>query len=725
MTHRLDAVFRPRSLVVIGASRDRQSMSGSLLHNLKQSFTGPLYVVHPSAAEVDGVPTRASVPELPDALDLAFIAVPARLVLPVARQCVEKKFRALVVISAGFSETGPAGRELEQQLLELARRAGVPLVGPNCLGMLNTDPHHAVNGTFSLPQPPAGNVAVGTQSGALGFVFPDYIRPWRIGISQLLSTGNKCDVGENDLLEFWRDDPQTQVIQLYLESFQQPREFLRLARQVSLDKPILMLKAGRTSAGQRAAGSHTAALAGPDQVAQGLLKQAGVIRAASLEELFETTALLATQPLPRGRRVAILTNAGGPGVVCADALEAAGLSVPELSPGLQERLRAPLPPAASVKNPVDLIGSTDPRHFADCLQALLPADELDAVVIIYVPRLPDTSDQIAQAVIDAGRPWAGKTVLSVFMQAEAAPTRLLDTDYRVPAFRFPEAAARALASAAARYEWLARPAGRLTRPAGMRLPEARRIVDQALASRSRGIAPQTDQPDKPEQPEPVQEPGFWLDPAATQRLVEACGLDVPEWYLAGGADEAIDAARRIGSAVVLKANSPTALHKASAGGVQLDLRGPAEIRLAYDLIRSAVPDTQGVLVQRYVPGGIEVLLGARRDESFGQVIGCGLGGTLVERLGRVGFRLHPLTDRDADELVDEQLAFLLNDERADGERSTLRQPLAPMRSALLCISCLLSEVPEFAELDLNPIKLLVDQRRACCVDARFHLAPGA
>src|SRR5215831_62270 len=409
--------FAPRAVAVVGASRRPGAIGNAILGNLRKAgFQGPIYPINPSAAEIDRLRAYARTTDVPGAVDLAVIAVPAALVEAAVDDCIQKNVRALVVVSAGFAETGADGRRREAALLEKVRRAGIRMIGPNCMGILSTDPAVRLDATFAPTFPPAGNVGFATQSGALGLAILDYAKRLDLGISSFASLGNKADVSSNDLIQYWADDPRTEVILLYLESFGNPRTFARLARRVARAKPIVAVKAGRSQAGARAAASHTGALAASDAVADGLFRQAGVIRTRTLEELFIVTKLLAHQPLPAGRRVAILTNAGGPGILAADACEAEGLELPPLSDSTTAALRAFLPAAASVGNPVDMIASATPDQYGRAMRILAADANVDALVVIYIPPLVTDPVQVAAAIADAAR-GTGKTVTAVFMSA--------------------------------------------------------------------------------------------------------------------------------------------------------------------------------------------------------------------------------------------------------------------------------------------------------------------
>jgi len=698
---KLDPILSPRSVAVIGAGRDPISMSGRLYRNLRDSFRGPVYAINPRAAMIDAARAFASVLDVPEPVDLAFVAVPVVHVLDVVRQCVRKDVRGLVVISAGYSETGPAGRVREHEILDLVRGAGMPMVGPNCFGVINTDPAVGLHGVISPIVPARGNIAFGSQSGALGVVIPDLIRRWQIGLSSFVSTGNKADVGENDLLLHWEHDPGTRLIALYLESFQDPRGFLEHARRITRAKPIVVLKAARTGAGRRAASSHTAALASQDAAADAVFRQAGVIRAETLQELFDIASLLSSQPVPTGPRVAVLGNAGGPGVLCADVLESGGLTLPVLSPRLQESLRASLPPGATVHNPIDLIGTIDAGLYRASLALLLGSDEVDAVITIYVPRESDTMRAVVRAVREtAAAAVAAKPVLGVFMQTEPVSEANAAPVPPIPSYLFPEAAARALARAVWYGNWLRTPPGKYPHFPQIDAQAARRLVASALERAT---------PD-----------GSWLDPDTVQHLLISFGLSVPRWAVAHFPDEAVAASARWETPVVVKVIAPSALHKTEAGGVVVDVRDEQQVREAYQRVVQTVADSRGVLVQEFIPGGHEVFIGVNRDPAFGPLIGCGLGGTLVELADDVAFRLHPLTDRDAAELVDSgRLARVLRCYRG-------RPPAdrAALTDALMRVSALVEALPEVAEMDLNPVLVLPSSRGAWVVDARIRVTPA-
>jgi acetyl coenzyme A synthetase (ADP forming)-like protein len=684
------AFFEPTSVAVIGANRERGKIGAEILHNLVVSgFTGQLAAVHPTATAIDGVRAYPRIADVPAPVDLAVIVVPARHVLDAVDECIAVGVPALCVISAGFGESDAEGRAREAALVERVRRAGCRLVGPNCMGLLNTDPAVRLNATFSPVNPPAGTVAMSTQSGALGLAILDYATRLNIGISSFVSVGNKPDVSGNDLIQYWAEDPRTSVILLYLESFGNPRKFSEIARRVGRTKPIVAVKAGRSAAGSRAASSHTGALASSDTVVDALFRQSGVIRTERLEELFDVAALLANQPVPRGRRVAILTNAGGPGILAADACEAQGLELPALTDATCAELRSFLPPAASVGNPVDMLASAPPDHYRRALSAILQDDQIDSVITIFIPPLVTDPADVATAIREASRTAGGKPILGVFMRAEGAPSTLAP----IPCYAFPESAALALARVSAYGQWRGRPIERVPALDGIDRRHVRDIVESALVGG-----------------------GGWMTADQSTALLTSVGIHSATAGTASTLATALETAARIGYPVALKAIGPTLLHKTERRAVALDLATPDALREAYrDLEDRLGADMTSVLVQQMVPKGVEMIVGAVHDPSFGPLVACGTGGVLVDVLADASFRLHPLTASDAGEMIDElRGARLLR-----GYRGAPPADEAALRDVLLRISSLIELAPEIQELDLNPV--IVKASGAVVADARIRL----
>jgi acetyl coenzyme A synthetase (ADP forming)-like protein len=693
-TASMKAFFEPRVVAVVGANRERGRIGSEILHNLLDAgFTGTVVPVHPTATEVQGLPAYPRVVDVPMPVDLAVIVVPAAHVLDAVDDCLAKSVRAICVISAGFGESGPAGRDLEAVLLERIRRAGCRLIGPNCMGLLNTDPAVRLNATFSPVYPPEGGVAMSTQSGALGLAILDYAKQLGIGISSFVSVGNKADVSGNDLIQYWADDPHTSVILLYLESFGNPKKFSEIARRVARIKPIAAVKSGRSGAGSRAASSHTGALASSDTVVDALFHQAGVIRTDRLEELFDVAALLSHQPVPRGRRVAILTNAGGPGILAADACEANGLELPALSDAACAELRSFLPAAASVGNPVDMIASATPDQYRRALAAVLRDDNVDSVIAIFIPPLVTDPDDVASAIAESAKTVEGKPVLGVFMRAGAAPQKLAP----IPSYAFPESAALALARVTAYGEWRVRPAGEAPVLDRFDRDAIRRRIDGALA---RG--------------------GGWLPQEEAHALLAAAGIETAASSVVKNADEAVRAAAGLGYPVALKALGPALLHKTERRAVALNLRDEAALRDAVADFRARFgADLAALLVQRMVPAGVEMIVGAMQDPLFGPLIACGSGGVLVDVLADTAFRLHPLSTSDARDMVDGLRGVRL----LRGYRNAPPADEAALHGVLLRVSELVAVCPEIQELDLNPVIVLPSG--ACAVDVRIRVDAAA
>jgi acetate---CoA ligase (ADP-forming) len=684
----MKSFFEPREVAVVGANRERGRIGSEILHNLVSGgFTGRLVAVHPTASRVDGVPAYPRVTDVPHDVDLAVVCVPADSVLDVVDDCITKGVKALVVISAGFGETGVAGRAVEQTILDRVRAAGIRLIGPNCLGIINTDPAVRLNATFSPVAPKPGRVAFSTQSGALGLAILDYVRTLNLGISTFVSVGNKVDVSGNDLIQYWADDPRTDVILLYLESFGNPRRFGQIARRVAGIKPIVAVKAGRSSAGARAASSHTGALAASDAVVDALFRQAGIIRTTRLEELFDVAALLARQPVPAGARVGVLTNAGGPGILAADACDASGLELPGLSDRTLAELRQFLPAAASVANPVDMLASAPAEHYRRAMELMLADDHIDSLLVIFIPPLVTKSEEVARAIVE-GASRTSKPVLANFITADEAPRELA----AIPSYMFPESAVAALAHATEYGAWRRRPKGTVPRFETIRTEHTRAIVDAAL---SRGDG--------------------WLTPPEAQQLLEAVGIPTAAVRIAATEDEAARAAREIGYPVALKAVGSEILHKSDVGGVLLNVGDEDALRAGVAALEARVgPAMTAVVVQQMVPEGIELLLGSVVDSTFGPLIACGSGGVLVDLLHDSAFRLHPLTDTDAADMIESlKGAPLLH-----GYRGRAPADESAAVDALLRVSALVELCPEIQELDINPLKVLEHGVRALDVRVR-------
>jgi acetyl coenzyme A synthetase (ADP forming)-like protein len=685
-------VLRPRAIAVVGASAREGSVGGAILRNvLAAGFTGTVHAVNRHGGELEGLVATRSVRDVPGELDLAVIAVPAEAVLGVARDCAGKGVHALVVVSAGFGEVGARGRALQGELLRVCRDAGIRLVGPNCLGVMNTDPAVGLNASFGPVQPPPGRVAFMSQSGALGIAVIDAAREEGLGLSSFVSVGNKADLSGNDFLAYWDRDDATDVILLYLESFGDPRRFARVARDVASRKPIVAVKGGRSPQGARAAGSHTGALlAASDATVDALFAQAGVVRTDTLGELFDVAGLLAAQPPPAGPRVAIVTNGGGLGILCADACHAAGLDVAPTPQPLQRALREHVSGAGAVGNPVDLLASAGPEQFAHAIGVLAAADAYDSVVVLYVPPLVTDPEAVAEAV-RAAADAAAVPVVAVFAMPEAPrAVRAL------PCFRFPEDAARALGRAARYGAWCAAPAGRVP---------VLDVDDAAAAAIIAGAL--------------ARGPG-WLAPMEAAALLDCYGIAQPRQALVGDAAAAVALARRWRCPIALKGVADGLVHRSDAGAVAVGLSGPRTIAHAAETMtarmRAAGHRCTGFVVQAMAAPGIELLVGAVADPAFGPVVAVAAGGVATELLGDTALRLTPLTDRDAHDVVRELRSFPL----LDGYRGAPPADVGALEQTLLRLGALMDAHHEIAELECNP--LLVSAAGAVAVDVRARVA---
>jgi acetyl coenzyme A synthetase (ADP forming)-like protein len=692
----LQRFFEPEAIAVVGATSKRGSIGGEVFANLLRSgFPGPVYPVSPHPV-VQSVLAYPDVGKIPGPVDLAIIVVPAAEVVEVARQCAEKGVRALVVISAGFAEAGSAGRARQDELVAVCRAAGIRLIGPNCMGILTTSPQRPMNATFAPNAPPEGGVGFMSQSGAIGLAVIDHAAEIGLGISAFVSVGNKADISGNDLLDFWEEDPSTNLVMLYLESFGNPRRFSRIARRVARRKPILAVKSGRSPAGTRASSSHTGALlAASDVTVDALFRQAGVIRAESLGELFDVASLLVNAPLPAGRRVGIVTNAGGLGILCADACEAGGLEVPVLGQSTTAQLAEFLPSEASLTNPMDILASATSEQYARAIAVLGESPEVDSVIVIFIPPLAERADEVVAAI---GRAAAGirqkKPVLLVVMHRESR----LQAGQKLPSFTFPEDAARALALVQDWVDWRRRPGEEAVEPAGLRQPDARRIIARALTSG-----------------------GGWLSFGDAADLLAAYGVELAPWAEAKTVAETAAAAGRLGpSSLVLKAIGPELNHKSDLGAVVLGLKGPGAVRreaaaMAERLASGGKP-VESFLVQKMVEEGVEMIVGVVQDPVFGPVLACGAGGAAVELVKDIQVRLTPLTPSEALGMVEALKTYPL----LRGYRGRPQADVEALIDLLVRVSAMVEAHQEIAEMDLNPV--ICGPSGAPVVDVRIRIA---
>ena len=694
MENFLDAMLRPRTLAVVGVSSREESLSGRLLGNLLAAgFTGRIFPVNPRASEVRSLRCYPSVRALPEAPDLAVVMVPKDAVLATVEECVEVGTKGVVVITAGFREGGEPGAEAERRLLARVRSAGLRMIGPNCMGLINTEQGVRMDATFTPAPALAGGVAFASHSGALGVAVLEAATDVGLGFSHFVSLGNSADVDVNDLLELWEHHEATRVVMLYLEAVPEPQRFLALASRIARAKPVVVFKGGRSAEGQRAAFSHTGALAAGDAAVDALLRQAGVVRATTLEEMFDLALAFSSAPLPRGRRVAVVTNAGGPAIAATDALATHGLTLATFGSATEQALRGFLPAEAAVGNPVDMLPSATPDNFRQALDLALADQGVDAALTITVTPIMVTPLDIARGIA-AARPAGGKPVLSVFMTNPRFFPQSRAIAGLPAVFRYPEDAVEALAGMASHAERAARPPRGPTPSAGRST-----IVERALRGGS-----------------------GYLPPADAFALLEEAGIAVAPWRVVGDRSELAAAGRALGYPVVLKAFGDALVHKSEAGAVALDLPDERAVARALEAMQNRMADAgvepDGFVVQRQIRGGREVILGITRDPAVGALVMAGLGGVAVEVWKDVSFRVAPISEEDADEMLAElRGASLLGAFRGrpPGDRAAVRR-------ALVRLSALAAAHPEIAECDVNPL-LVLDEGSGCvAVDVRVRVA---
>lgn len=707
----LKPFFHPRTVAVIGASRERTSVGHRLLESLSGSrFSGTICPVNPHATEIAGLRVYPDLTAIPDPVDLAIIAVPPDLVLSVIDECAVKKVPAVVLITAGFSETGESGKSLQQQLEAKIREHEIRLLGPNCFGLMNLDPAVRLNATYTPIFPSSGRVAFASESGGLGLAVATAAQRLNLGLSSFVSVGNHADVTVNDLLEYWEQDPATDMILLYLETIVDPQRFRTIVERVGKTKPIVIFKAGGSLPGQSAAGSHTAALATDDKAVDALVAQCGMIRARTWDQFLGFATGLSTQRYPEDRRIGILTNSGGPGVLCADSCAAEGLSVPGFSDSLRSSLATFLPPTAALGNPVDVIGFATEDQHARAVETMLRSDEIDALIIVHVSVRPEDTPPVATGIMKgihaARQPIDRSKPVYICWMAEGDLDRTFTVGGEaIPTFRNPEMPACIVSHTLRHKAWRQQPTPQAPSFADIDLSQAKSICATALS-----------------------EPGpGWLGTEETAALLTAMKLPLHQGTVAKTEDDAVQAAAKLGYPVAVKLASRHIVHKTEIGAVRLDVKTDQEVRNAYRTIRSRLLQecklyaTEGVLVQPMVANGVQVMVGMTRDPLFGPLIAFGLGGIHVEILGDVQFRVAPLTDRDAADMVRALKGYRL----LTGYRGQPGVDIKAIEDVLLRISRLCEEIPEISELDLNPVFALPAASGCKIADARIHVQPCA
>ncbi len=693
----LEYIFRPKSVAVIGASTHKGTIGHEILHNIIiNEFNGKVFPVNPKATVIHSIKCYSTILDVPDSVDMAVIVVPREFVCDVAEQCGQKGVKGLVVISAGFKEVGGAGIKLEDNLVDIVHKYNMRMIGPNCFGIVNTEPEISLNCTFGKTKALPGKVGFISQSGGLGEAIMNHAQELGLGFSMVASIGNKADVSTNDILEFWEDDPQTDIILLYLENFGNPRHFTRIAREISPNKPIVAVKSGRTRQGAAAASSHTGALAELDVGVDALLDQCGVLRVSSIEELFDVAAAMSNQPIPKGNRVAIVSNAGGPALLATDALVGLGMNLAPYAGGTKARLKKALSGIGDVHNPLDLVAGAGGEHFKSALSVIKDDRNFDSIFIIFVPPVTINQMEVAQSILD-GIKGCKKTVLVCFMGAgEGSEAIAYLKKHHLPVYIFPEAVAKTLSQIDIYRRWLERPKGhpRIFKSDKKKVQE---ILNQAVAKREKAVVGKE-----------------------ALEILEAYGIPTAKYHIAFDENKAVQAAEEAGYPVVLKVNSPQILHKTEFGAVMVDLRNGKEVKAAFNSLRKKLPplkinEKYSVVIQEMVTGGVETVIGMTTDPSFGPLIMFGLGGIYVEILKDVAFRINPLSDIDVDEMIGGLKSYPL----LTGYRGSEPIDMTVLKESLLRLSQLVGDFDQISEIDINPFIACHAKGKSKAVDARF------
>ncbi len=696
----LSKIMKPKSIAVIGASTKEHTIGSDIMKRLQEyKFNGNIYPVNPKGGVIEGLQAYTNVNEIPDEVDLAIIVVNAKFVLATIDQCHEKGIKGLCIITAGFKETGKEGAEMEQQLLAKIREYGMRCVGPNCLGVVNTHPDIRMDGCFAESLPERGNIGFVSQSGALGGGILNILKDLNLGFAQFISIGNQADVNAETALEYWENEDDVEQILLYMESIQNPANFRKLATRISKKKPILALKAGRSAAGASAASSHTGSLAGADKAANALLAQSGVIREYSLKNLFATAKVFATCPIPKGDRVAIITNSGGPGIMATDAVCEYGMQMAKITDETKEKLRSFLPSAASVKNPIDMIASAPIEHYMQTLETVIADDNVDMIMVIYLPFLGLKDIDVAKAVMEIKAKNPSKPIIGVFMTKSEFFTKLSDMNVNMPFFMYAEEAADGFNRLNQQRKWMERAQGNMPTYQVDR-QKAMQIIKQSIS-----------------------ENRAQLTTRESIDVLDAYGIRVCKSGFATNVDEAIQIGNNIGYPVVMKMTSKTTSHKTDVGGVRVNIQDAEQLRAEYnDLIeklkeKGLLDGLEGVIIQEMVKGNREMVAGIATDPQYGPMMMFGLGGVFIEVMKDVTFRIAPLSDVDADEMIKSVKAYKL----LEGARGTTPAKMEQIKETLLRLSQLVNDFPFIDELDINPLLISEKTGEGIAVDGRIKV----
>lgn len=693
-----EKLLRPKSIAVIGASVDSTKVGNNVLLNIINSgFPGDIYPINLKADEILGKKCYKSVKDAPGHVDLAVIAIKRDLVIPSLQECVEKGVQAVIIVTAGFAETGGDGKKLQQKIAQIIRSNQITMLGPNCLGLIN--PWHRLNAAFGQAINEPGTIAVISQSGALITAIQDMAAHDKIGFSMLASLGNKATLDEVEFLQILQHDDNTRVITAYLEDISRGQDFMRVAERVSKNKPVVILKAGRTTAGAKAASSHTGSLAGADSAYNSAFERTGVIRADSLEHLFDVAIAFAYQPLPKGDRIAVVTNAGGPGIMMSDAIEMAGLTITRFDDTTREKLKAILPPAGSFQNPVDVLGDADGAMYGNAIEVLLESESVDSLIVILTPQKMTDDVTTANAIVEASRKHR-KPVLACFMGSNIISRGVaILRQNKVPCYPIPERAAKAMREMVAYARYKSRPLRVVERFAVNKIP----VMKIIRAFTSRGL--------------------YEIGENDAKTILEAYNFNVPPGSLAKTVDEAVRFANEVGYPVAMKISSPDILHKSDCGGVKIGLSTPQAVEDAFELmmlrVKRKIPgaELRGVLIEKMIVGGKETILGMKKDPQFGPVLMFGLGGIFVEVMKDVTFGLAPITGEECLKMLETTRSYKL----LTGARGEKSVDIDSIVLNMQRLSQLVIDFPEISEIDINPLKAGFHGDGAFVIDARIIL----
>lgn len=696
----LNKIMKPKSIAVIGASTKPKTIGSEIMQRLRDyKFNGKIYPVNPKGGMIEGFQAYTSIEEVPGEVDLAVIVVNAKFVLDTIDQCHRKGIKGLCIITAGFKETGKEGAEVEKQLLNKVREYGMRCVGPNCLGVLNTNPEIMMDATFAESLPVRGDIGFVSQSGALGGGILNILKDLNLGFAQFVSIGNQADINAETMLEYWENDDDVKQILLYMESIQNPANFRKLAERITKKKPILALKAGRSAAGASAASSHTGSLAGADKAAAALLAQSGVIREFSLKNLFANAKAFSNCPIPKGNRVAIITNSGGPGIMATDAICESGMEMAKIKDETKEALRSFLPSAASVKNPIDMIASAPIEHYTQTLETVIKDENVDMIMVIYLPFLGLKDIDVAEALIKIKAQNPEKPIVGVFMTTSDFFTKISNMDVNMPFYMYAEEAAEALCRLDQQRRWMEKPMGKA--PC---FDVDREKVKKIIAKS-------------------IEEGRDQLTTLESIDVLQAYGIRACKYGLATNIDEVVTLGNSIGYPVVMKMTSKTTSHKTDVGGVVVNIRSEEQLRNEYNALlrrleeKGLIEGLEGVIIQEMVKGNREMVCGIATDPQYGPMMMFGLGGVFVEALKDVTFRIAPLTDIDAREMVQSVKAYKL----LQGARGTKPAQIDQIEETLLRLSQLVNDFKFIDELDINPLLISEATGEGIAVDGRIKV----